>query len=586
MDEPQGTSSGPDADTSAAAGWEWPKPGECPWAPDDEELDLDASWSDSSTTVVGDDATSAPKPPLRVVRDTPSPAPVASTDSERNQNSPPLEVTQGGKSYAGQLHLDVKVIPSVRPYRPPDMLPASQRRQWSTLTTPESLDNLHIPKNAFPSTGLYPGFNDWMRPANTPLEFNWAALSVLLGSCLGRAWSIRGEHTQALFPNEFVLVVGTSSTGKGVLGRALEFLCPPAIWSAIDCRSDVGYLVACQEKPHALVFLEEAGILFKKLNLEHFRSAAEYLTRLYDCRDIDTLAVKSVRIHVEDPAVSLLATTIETGTYPRGRVEDAEDTFSGGLMSRFLVCSAPENEKRQLPGMHDLQWGLQVRGLLEKLYTASALAMQAGRVERASLGHDASLEHATWVADRGKCPVPLLDGAWGRAPAHVLKLALAYHIALGRPLAEPIGVEPTIQAIHAVHDYSLVGHAYLAKRATISHFARAVEDFERQLKTHPEGIDFAKAYRSCSSVYRQQFIDVLVALHDEIEYSTWRKKGSRGKSTRVISLRGKVVQRPGETRVNRDVDPPPAVKQILVAFGFISDDWDDDALEEADDPTE
>lgn len=447
--------------------------------------------------------------------------------------------------------------------------PSSERPDWSQLQNTPVLSALSLPADAYPDNFF--GFYDVYarRALSTRPEYNWATACALIGSVLGRDWQLEtvgGSHN--LSANLFVALVGGSGTRKSLTAQAMQSCAPTHLWTAINPRSDIGFLEALAARPHMIWFLDEAGSLFKKLYSKNFEQMIPALTSIYDGQTT-TVKAKSYETTVETPSVTLVCCTIEDGLIPPGDRAQVRELFTSGLLSRFLLCAADEEPGDPLLSPLDENAAATLANWLMKRRLISA-----NRPATLRLSSAAWSQLRWYLESRGRSPVGLMSGAWKRAVTWAQKLALIYHVAEGRWPNQEISPESLLQALRAVHHYVLPAHLYVARKALYNNVQILLDEVVTVLERSPQGLSLTDLATLVGRDERARY-SALALLNDQLRWSSWT--GPRGgRPSTVMSLRDpdgddadlEVLQREraalGFTPRYLDLRPPAGVAKVLV----------------------
>lgn len=410
--------------------------------------------------------------------------------------------------------------------------PAADRPDWSQLQQTPVLSTLTLPPDSAPDLffGYYNVFAS--RPLGTCPEYNWATAAALISSMLGPGWRLETVGGAGdLAANLFVALVGASGTRKSLTAHAMRSCLPDVgLWTAVNPRSDVGFIDVLAEQSHRLWFLDEAGSLFKKLYTKSFEQMISSLTSLYDGQTT-TVKGRAQEVTVENPYLTLVCCTIESGLLPGGDRSQVRELFTSGLLSRFMLCAAAERKDSLIHGL-DQDAAARLHNWLMKRFLIAG-----NRPGRFKLAPEAWSQLRWYLESRGHAPVSLMGGTWRRAVTLAQKLSLIYHVAEGNYPNTPISAENLIRALRAVHYYVLPAHLYVARRALYTGVQILLDEVVQTLEAAPGGLTMMEFAALVGRDERRRY-SALALLDNRIRYTTWTQKQrwGRGRPALVLSL--------------------------------------------------
>lgn len=284
-----------------------------------------------------------------------------------------------------------------------------------------------------------------------------------------------------------------------------------------------------------LWFLDEAGSLFKKFYTKNFEQMPTALTQLYDGGD-GVFKAKSYEMTIENPYLTLITCTIESGLIPTGgEREKVQELFTSGLLGRFLLCAAAEEPGDPMIGPLDEDAAATISNWLTK-----RRIIAANRPAAFKLSPEAESQLRWYQESRGRAPIGLMTGAWNRAPLWAQKLALIYHVAEGRWPNQLITAETLLQALRVVHHYVLPAHVYVARKALYNRVQCLLDDVVQVLEANSRGVTLTELAQLVGRNEPVRY-SALALLDEKLRYSTWQRRGARSEGGRpavVVSLEG------------------------------------------------
>jgi len=430
----------------------------------------------------------------------------------------------------------------------PDDPPIEDRIEWPEKHALLTLSDLRLPENSYPGQGSEESpYEYYMRFVNNSVhgrpEFSWAMFTTLISAMIGRNWRLEtlgGEDD--LCANLYVTLVGGSGTGKSLPARAMKRVLPGGvkhspIYAALSARSDKTVMTKMALQPHMFWHLDEGANLYSQLFSKTFAQMVPVLCELYD-GEVASFESSEYDLTVEDPYLTILSTTTEAGMIPAKGREQLRALFETGLMSRFLLCAAPENAAVHAIQRFDAHSILIIQRWLTSIF---ASANNYGNPERFTLSKEADQQLFWYERMRPAAPSDLVGGAWKRAKLWAQKLSMIYHVAQQRLPSEPISQETLLMALRMVHHYILPAHRYVASHAVQTMSQRQLDQIDKLLHRADGGIvytDLRGQFRGT----RKDFYYTLADLYadDRIWFTRWKRPGGTRPPT-VVSLLGEDV---------------------------------------------
>ena len=447
--------------------------------------------------------------------------------------------------------------PELKPFVPFPLPPRETWREWKPAPEPKDFTELALPVDAVPPRSFFSRYDNYMLPLGVLREHNWGAACGLIAVSLGPYWRVATIDTEDLPCNPFVVLVSSSGGGKGLASRGLSSLVPEDHYQPDVPRSSTAYLEVLSEKPAALWYMAEAAPLFKQFASTHSADFPQWLTQAFDGETFFARWKGKQKLEVRSPCPVAVMATVEEGLLPPGLKDDVSTLFSGGLMSRLWLVAADRRENAPLPRGRDTGYGQWLCNWLAH-WQATRPAQGWHRIE---LSYEARLELETWNISRGRPPSPLLAGTWARAPMHAQKLALIYHVSVGRTQRNEISAEHMVMAIKAVHSYLLPAHHLVAVRAQLQAHQKLAQRVLDTLKAGPLTVAELGLKMGLEKRRRDQVLADLAGAGD-VRWTAFRRQRGRGESVTCVALaRGEPFRR-GESYEGEGT-PPAGVLQLL-----------------------
>jgi hypothetical protein len=456
------------------------------------------------------------------------------------------------------------------PSPPPPILlpPPEQRRQWPPLEA-RPRNQLEMRPDCYPETGVLPILVKLVEPLGLPPAHAWAAGISVLSAVCGRWWvlqTIRG----GLRSNVYIWMLSGSGGGKGltvgVVKQLLERV-PNFLEYGLP-RSANAYLERLIEAGEGslLWIIEEGSALFAQISQKYGKDLPEYYCQAYDGASMRLMRAKrndrEAKTTVASPCPTHLVTsTLEamTGTLPYQQVRHM---FTDGFFARFLLV--PGQRARRIPSPIDDRVADQIASWVEQLTRAKPAG--AGEVHHLHLSDEALVELHTFFEALPEGTDDLVRGAWERSASFAQKIAVLYHVSMGKQPSEEISADTMVRALRCVHSFLLPAALVTAQRCSMVGNAARIQEVSQALRARPDGMflsELAQQHDLPQLVMNQ----TLAVLAHEVEFSAWTTEGRRGGPRIYVARRGKTPEEKVgyvcRIKAGNDAAIPTGVKKAL-----------------------
>lgn len=423
--------------------------------------------------------------------------------------------------------------PNIPDAQYPPVYQVKNPRTWAPVATPSDLFQLQLYPDAWPSEqGFFKSYMDWsLGTTDAPAPVHLVSGMCALATAAGRRWRVDVFNRPA--PNIYALVIADSASRKSsAMSRALSLL-PEEVYTTAKLASVLAFTELLKDNPTMLWYQDEADTVFHAFAQANTGDFAAKLVEAYNGDRVEYKSKAQGNITVRNPFFSLLTGSALEWLQERGL---SPEFLRGGLFARCWVIPAQRQTTNLLPPPPDPNTRRAMQQWLEGVTRAGPflVALTDGSGDD---GDDAQDLLAAYQEGRGPAPTPQLSSIWNRAPSHIAKLALLYHIALYRGGDELIRTDCVEMAINFFHGYVLPGHCWVMER--LERTTDPVQDTEMRILMSLEtaasrGVPLQSFYAGFGS--RAKVKDALANLYDRERLSFWSTTNGRGRPRTTVVL--------------------------------------------------
>ena len=426
---------------------------------------------------------------------------------------------------------------SVTPAPPPPNIPTpnypppytvQNPQSWPPVATPDDLFELRLWPDMWPSDqGFLKSYMDWsLKTTDAPEPVHLVSILCALAAAVGGRWLV--DYVGGLMLNIFVLVIADSASRKSTaMARALTLL-PKERCSRAKLGSTLALVKLLKKRPTVMWYQDEADTLIAGLrNQGPTADLASQMVQAYNGGPLEYESKGEGNILVPTTCLTLLTGSALEWLQERGLTPEF---LRGGLFARFMVVPAKRDRENLIPPQPDSRTQSAMAQWLKDLSKSGPFVVE--------ISPEATDLLAAYQEGRGASPTPQLSSIWNRAPAHIVKLALLFHISLYRGGDEPIQADCMEWAINFMHGYVLPGHRWVMER--LERTKDPVQDTELRIMRELEsagakGTKLASLYGGFGARYKVK--DALANLHDRGKLSFWSvPRGGPGRPTTYVVL--------------------------------------------------
>ena len=504
-------------------------------------------------------------------------------EEEELADAPPGEVSWDDDDNNDGITTPAPPPPNIPTPQYPARYVVRNPRTWRRVKAPPDLFQLQLWPDQWPSeqVGFFRSYMDWStETTDAPEPVHLVSAMCALSTAVGRRWRVDMFDRPA--PNIYALVIADSASRKSsAMSRALSLL-PETLFTTAKLASVLAFTELLQENPTMLWYQDEADTVFHAFAQANTGDFAAKLVEAYNGERVEYKSKAQGNIVVRNPFLTLLTGSALEWLQERGLTPEF---LRGGLFARCWVIPARRQTTNLVPPQPDPNTRAALRQWLEAVGSAGPFIVP---LDKYALDLNAAYQEG-----RGPAPTPQLSSIWNRAPSHIAKLALLYHISLYRGGDEPIRSDCMEWAINFFHNYVLPGHRWVMER--LERTTDPVQETEMRILMALEtaaarGMPLQAFYAGFGS--RAKVKDALANLHDRGKLSFWSSTTGQGRPRTYVVLGLEEPERTDAVRTlpsfvekfrnEEGLDRVPDPLDDPEELATITDDDDDDDDEDLD----
>ena len=334
----------------------------------------------------------------------------------------------------------------------------------------DDITKLVLTDDLYPSkTGFFPLYLKYTQgTADSPLPFHFASGLAVLSHCISDRYDC---DFLKMRPNVGMLLIGGSGDRKSrAMDLAIKLLSPDTIHSG-SISSGGAFVQKLKKNPKMLWHLDEADVFFQTVAAAGHTPSGDLAARIasaFTGADQKYESLTQGSIQSEDPSLSILMGTALEWLEMR---KLSPSFLRGGLFARIWLIPAKRTRLLKFPPPPDAAVGESLRDWFAALQSVDNATIRFSKEAKGYIGNYQMYKDVP--AEIAVC------GAWGRAQAHVVKLAVLYHICQMRGPEQEIDAETAVMAIRFVHQFLMPGYLWAMRKLEAS--GDCVSDIEQRI---------------------------------------------------------------------------------------------------------
>jgi len=393
----------------------------------------------------------------------------------------------------------------------------------------DDITNLVLTEDLYPAeTGFFPLYLKYTQgTADSPLPFHFASGLAVLSHCISDRYDC---DFLKMRPNVGMLLIGGSGDRKSrAMDLAIKLLAQDTIHSG-SISSGGAFVQKLKKNPKLLWHLDEADVFFQTVAAAGHTPSGDLAARIasaFTGADQRYESLTQGSIQSEDPSLSILMGTALEWLEMR-KLSPA--FLRGGLFARIWLIPAKRDRLLKFPPPPNVAAGDSLRDWFAALQAVDDATIRFSKEAKGYIGNYQTYKDVP--AELAVC------GAWGRAQAHVVKLAVLYHICQMRGPEQEIDAATSIMAIKFVHQYLMPGYLWAMKKLEAA--GDCVSDIEQRILSllDTAGVKGLPVRQLQSSFGRRiNSMEAMINLHRKHKVRFYANIATKGRPSRIVVSR-------------------------------------------------